>query len=254
MNVDIESLGTFSRTAQTGAERAAQNLTGMTGIETAVDVTEVTLASADELGREDERIGVVIDFEGGIDGKSLLTFSPEGVETLLDTLLPGAGFEESAVKEVGNVVTSGFIDSWADHLETTIDISPPEYVEGSGEELLDATGFERDRAFVFRNRVGAVGEALDVEFHMFPDPDSMQEMLLGGDEKIPVEKFATLREMAETGAETASETISAMTGIDTGVDITQLNFVPVEDVPAELRDQKYVGVVLEFETALGGTS
>jgi chemotaxis protein CheY-P-specific phosphatase CheC len=252
MNVDIESLGTFSRTAQTGAERAAENLTGMTGIETAVDVTEVTLASADDLVRADERIGIAIDFEGGIDGTSLLTFSPESVETLLDTLLPGSEIDEGAVEEVGNVVTSGFIDGWADHLETSIDVTPPEYVEGSGDELLDAAGFEGDRAFVFRSEVSAVGEELDVAFHMFPDDDSMREMLTGGEDRIPVEKLTTLREMARTGVQTTSETVSAMTGIDTNVDITQLRFVPVEAVPGELRDQQHVGVVLEFEGVLGG--
>ncbi|WP_135825933.1 chemotaxis protein CheC [Halorussus ruber] len=252
MNVDIESLGTFSRTAQEGAERAAENLTGMTGIDASVDVTEVTLASADDLARADERVGIAIDFEGGIDGTSLLTFSYESEETLLDTLLPGEGLDESAVAEVGNVVTSGFIGGWADHLETTIDITPPEYVEGTGEELLDSVGFERERAFVFRSEVSAVGEELDVEFHMFPDDDSMREMLTGGEEQIPIEKLTTLREMAGAGARTASESVSAMTGIDTGVDITQLSFVPVETVPGELADRKHVGVVLEFEGVLGG--
>ncbi|WP_435174453.1 chemotaxis protein CheC [Halorussus sp. AFM4] len=252
MNVDVESLGTYSRTAQAGAERAAENLTGMTGIETAVNVTEVALASADELRRADERVGVLVDFEGGIDGTSLLTFSSAGAERLLDTLMPSAGAEESAVAEVGNVVTSGFVDGWADRLETTIDISPPEYVEGDGERLLDAVEFDRDRAFVFRSRVSAIGEALEFEFHMFPEPDSMRAMLAGGDEEIPVEKLATLRRMARSGAGTASDSVSAMTGIDTDVDISQLRFVPIEDVPAELRDETYVGVVLEFEGPLGG--
>ncbi|UPV74396.1 chemotaxis protein CheC [Halorussus limi] len=252
MNVDIESLGTFNRTARAGAERAAENLTGMTGIETAVDVTEVTLASAADVSRDARRVGVAIDFEGGIDGTSLLTFSPEGVEVLLDTLLPGEGVEESAVAEVGNIVTSGFVEGWADHLDATIDISPPEYVEGAGEQLLDAAGVERDRAFVFRSQVGAVGEELDVNFHMFPDSDSMEEMLADGDDPVSVEKLATLREMATTGAETASESVSAMTGIATCVDITNLNFVPVEDVPAELDDRPYVGVVLKTDEPLGG--
>jgi chemotaxis protein CheY-P-specific phosphatase CheC len=252
MNVDIESLGVFNRTAQAGAERAAENLTGMTGIETAVDVTEVTLASASDLARRDRRVGVAIDFEGGIDGTSLLTFSSAGVEVLLDTLLPGEGVEESAVAEVGNIVTSGFVEGWADQHDATIDISPPEYVEGTGEELLDAVGFERDRAFVFRSQVGAVGEELGVEFQMFPDRDSMTQMLGGGDDPVSVEKLATLREMAKAGAETASETVSSMTGIATGVDITHLSFVPVEDVPAELEDKPYVGVVLRTGDPLEG--
>ncbi|PSP54430.1 chemotaxis protein CheC [Halobacteriales archaeon QS_1_67_19] len=248
MNVDIDSLETFSRTAREGAERAAGDLSGMTGIETAVDVTKVTLASADDLARSDrERVGVVIDFEGGIDGTSLLTFSPEGIETLVDALMPGADVRESAVAEVGNIVTSGFIDAWADHLGTTIDISPPEYVAGPGGDVFAATGFQRDRAFVFRSRVSAVGEDLDFRFHMFPDRASMREMLSDGDDQIPVEKLATLRAMAREGGHTASETLTEMTGIETAVDITRLSFVPVEDVPAALGNRAYVGVVLEFE-------
>jgi chemotaxis protein CheY-P-specific phosphatase CheC len=250
VNVDVESLGAVSRTAREGGERAARNLTGMTGIETTVEVSKVTLASADDLASDARRVGVATDFEGGMDGASLLTVSPEGVETLSETLLPGDGVEEDAVSEVGNVVTSGFIDEWADHLGTTIDHSPPRYVEGTGEQLLDAAGFDRDRAFVFRTEVGAVGESLDAEFHLFPDRDSLREML--GDGEIPVEKLTTLKQMARTGAETTSESVSAMTGIDTRVDISDLSFVPVEDVPGELSDREYVGVVLEFDGLPGG--
>ncbi|WP_132059373.1 chemotaxis protein CheC [Halorussus amylolyticus] len=246
MNVDVESLGSFSRTAHEGAERAAGNLTGMTGIETAVDVTAVTLASAEALVRDDRRVGVVVDFEGEITGTSVLSFPPEGVETLLDALLAGDGLDESAVREVGNVVTSGFIDAWADRLETTIDIAPPRYVPDIGANSLDEMTLERDYGFVFRSRVSAVGEELDFSFHMFPDPDSMQAMLTDGGDEIPVEKLATLREMAQSGATTASESVSAMTGIETTVDISNLSFVPVEDVPAELTDRSHVGTVLGF--------
>jgi chemotaxis protein CheC len=251
MNVDIESLGTVSRTARAGAQRAARNLTGLTGIETGVDVTRVTLASADDLATDEQRVGVAVDLSGGLDGASLLTFSPAGVETLQETLLSAEDHRESAIAEVGNVVTSGFVDSWADHLETTIDHSPPQYVEGTGTELIDAAGFERDRAFVFRSEVGARHKSLDVEFHLFPDRDSMREML-DGDDEVPVEKLAALQEMARTGAQTTSESVSEMTGIDTDVDVTRLNVVPVEDVPAELSDEQVVGVVLEFEATPGG--
>ncbi|MFC4551449.1 MULTISPECIES: chemotaxis protein CheC [Halorussus] len=264
MNVNIESLGTFNRTAQEGAERAAANLTGMTGIETAVDVTKVSLACNDPLvaegdrafggdraGRDAERVGVAIDFEDGISGGSLLSFSHDSVETLLEALLAGAEFSESAICEVGNVVTSGFIDAWADRLETTVDISPPEYVEGSPEELADAAGFDPDRALVFESRVGAVGEELDVAFHMFPEAESMETILADGD-AVPVEKLRTLREMARSGAATASESVTMMTGIETEVEVTTLDFVPVENVPRQLSDRQCVGVVLAFEETLGG--
>jgi chemotaxis protein CheC len=250
MNVDVASLGAIGRTAREGGERAARNLTGLTGIETTVEVSKVTLATAGDLATDARRAGIATHFEGGMDGASLLTVSPAGVETLSETLLSGDGVDEDALAEVGNVVTSGFIDEWADHLETTIDHSTPRYVEGTGEQLLDAAGFERDRAFVFRTEIGAVGETLDAEFYLFPDGDSLREVLLDGN--TPVEKLETLERMARTGAETASESVSAMTGIDTRVDISDLSFVPIEDVPGELSDREYVGIVLEFEGVPSG--
>ncbi|WP_135829036.1 chemotaxis protein CheC [Halorussus halobius] len=251
MNVDVESLGSVSRTAREGAERAADNLAGMTGIDARVDVTAVTLASFDDLAHDDERVGVEVDLSGGIEGASLLTFSPSGADALLDALVPGADATESAIAEVGNVVTSGFVDGWADHLGTIVDVSPPAYVEGTGAELLEAAGVDPDRALAFRSEVVAVGEALDVEFHMFPDPESMREVL-GADDGVAVEKLVTLREMGRAGARTASESVSAMTGIDACVDVTRLSFVPVEDVPGNLSDARYVGVVLELDGPFGG--
>jgi len=248
MRVDIEALGSFSRTARDGAERAAANLTGMTGIETTTDVTAVTLAREDALAREDrERAGVVVEFDGELAGVTALSLPPEGVETLLGALLPGDGLDQSAVREVGNVVTSGFVDAWADRLGTSLDITPPTYVEGTDADILEAASFEGECAFVFRSRVSAVGEELAFEFYMFPDNDSMARMLSdGGDGSIPLTKLSTLREMARSGAATASESVSAMTDIDTAVDISELRFVPIEGVPAELSDRRHVGVVLGF--------
>jgi chemotaxis protein CheY-P-specific phosphatase CheC len=244
MRVDIEALGSFSRTAHDGAERAAANLTGMTGIETAADVTAVTLACEDALVRRDrERVGVVVEFDGEITGTTVLSLPPRGVETLL----PGDGLDESAVREVGNVVTSGFVDAWADRLGTMLDITPPTYAAGTDADILETASFEGECAFVFRSQLSAVGEALDFEFYMFPDDDSMSRMLSdGGDGAIPLAKLSTLREMARSGAATAAESVSAMTGIDTAVDISQLRFAPIESVPAELSDSPYVGVVLGF--------
>jgi len=248
MRVDIEALGSFSRTAHDGAERAAANLTGMTGIETTTDVTAVTLTCEDALVRGDrDRVGVVVEFDGEIAGTTVLSLPPRGVETLLGALLPGDGLDESAVREVGNVVTSGFVDAWADRLGTTLDITPPTYATGTDADILEAASFEGECAFVFRSRLSAVGEALEFEFYMFPDDDSMTRMLSdGGDGSIPLAKLSTLREMARSGAATAAESVSAMTGIDTAVDITELRFAPIENVPAELSDEPHVGVVLGF--------
>jgi len=45
--------------------------------------------------------------------------------------------ERSAIQEIGNVMTSGFIDGWANVLQTRIDISTPEFTFGPGSGMVD---------------------------------------------------------------------------------------------------------------------
>ena len=253
MQIDIHSLETYNRLARTGAESAAESLSQLTGIETHVEVTNVSLMTPEDLQYEfvgREFSGVRIGLEGALEGDTVLAFDERGREAITYVLAPEADEEmaESSIKEVGNIMTSGFIDGWANHLDATIDITPPTYVEGSGADILpDSTTAGDDQLFVFRSRVEAVSEAVDFRICLVPDREALAAALGPQTEDgISFEKLEVFNEMTKTGAERAARNITEMTGLQTDVEVNRLSFVPIEDVPAEVGDQRYVGTVMEY--------
>ncbi|WP_327052569.1 chemotaxis protein CheC [Halomicrococcus gelatinilyticus] len=264
MQVDIRSLGRFNRMAHEGAEQAAEHLSALADVEAFVDVTKTNVTTAAGLGGTDHRVGVVVELDGGLRGRTVFTFPLESAERLASVLVPDSdGVDESAIREVGNVMAGGFIDGWADYLETSIDIAPPEYVEGERASLLrDSVD---DDALVFASQVEAVAPDLDFDIHLFPERaslreafdnaprDEMNELMSSrtvnqdDDVTVSIDKLAVFGGMVRQGATSVSKNLTAMTGIETAVDVTTLSFVPVEELPDDLRARTYVGVVLEFD-------
>ena len=257
MKLDVKSLRTFSRLANSGAERAAGSVSQMTGIDTYVDVTKIELSSRGDVTEEmDSRdlVSVRIGFSGGIDGETVLAFPREGAHQLVKTMMPGAGsadgFVESGMNELGNIMIGGFVDGWADHLETPIEISTPTYVEvdGCGPLAHLEDGAKASRILVFRNEVEATDEAINFDLFMVPTAESISALATGeGQETVPLDSFTSFSRVIAEGARQASSNISMMTGIDTDVEVCRLNFVPIEGVPSQLDDDPRTGVVLEFD-------
>jgi chemotaxis protein CheY-P-specific phosphatase CheC len=269
MRVDIQSLGTYNRLAQEGAEHAAASLTQMTGIETYVDVTNVTLMSkrdVEDVFGGTEFVGVQIGLGGGLSGETALAFDRESAASIVDVLVPGTTasddeFDEmarSGVEEIGNIMMGGFVDGWADYLATSVDMTPPTYVERDGTDVLPDGALERaeeDHVFVFESQMTAVDEQIDAYIYMLPEYGAFAEMLEASDDHedaIPMDKLTVFDEMTRQGAERAAENVSSMTGIETDVDVSRLSFVPIEDVPNTARDEVYVGTVMEFKGTPGG--
>ena len=264
MRIDINSLETYNRLAREGAEQAADSLGGLTGVETFVEVTKVNLLSAADLQRaltDGEFAGVRIRFEGGLAGQTVLAFDRDSIKTLTEQVLPrllGGSTDElgrSGVKEVGNIVTSGFIDGWADYLGTPIDISTPQFVgDGDAGDLLADVPVEAEEyAFVFESQLGAVEEAVGFQLFMLPERDSVAEVIAadGGNEALPLDKLVAFDRMTAKGAEGASDHMTTMTGLDTQVDVTKLSFVPVHEAPQQVGDDQRYGTVFELEGLSG---
>jgi len=264
MRIDIQSLETYNRLAREGAEEAADSLGALTGVETFVEVTKVNLLSADDLRRaltDGEFAGVRIRFDGALAGQTVLAFDPDSVETLAEEVLPrllGGSADDlgaSGIKEVGNIVTSGFIDGWADYLGTPIDISTPEFVGyDSADDLLADVPLEAgEYAFVFESQLGAVDEAVRFQLFMLPERDSVGEVIAADDggDALPLDKLVAFDRMTAKGAEGASDHMTTMTGLETEVDVTKLSFVPVHEAPQQLDDALRHGTVFELE-GLGG--
>ncbi|SDM17797.1 chemotaxis protein CheC [Halogranum gelatinilyticum] len=262
MKVDIHSLGVFSQLAREGSHHAADSLSQLTGIDVFVDVTNITLLSPDDLREsfDDEQfVGVQIGFDGQFEGETVLVFKRENIGALLEYLLPGSytgdgidEFAKSGVKEVGNIMMSGFIDGWADHLGTAIDMTPPTYVEREGTDVLPQRALESgEEVFLFESRLETLDRDVNFFIYMFPEYGAMTELMSlqreDDDEAIPVDKLSVFNQMTKQGAKGAAENISMMTGVDTEVDVSRLSFVPIEDAPNHVGDDRFAGVVIGFQ-------
>jgi chemotaxis protein CheC len=259
MKVDVQSLGTFNRLAHEGAEQATASLCQMTGLDAVVDVTKITLVDRADVGEQladGEYVGVQFTFDGELAGDTALVFDRAGSETIVESLVPGGADDEamarSSVEEIGNIMMSGFIDGWADFLETTIEHSPPEYVTGDGPAMLPESpeGAERDQVFVFKSEIEWVGESVSFYIYMFPEYDPLADVMARTadteDDAIPVDKLEVFNEMTKDGTQQAAENVEMMTGIETEAEVTRLSFAPIEDVPKQIGTDTYVGTVVEF--------
>lgn len=272
MKVAVDSLGLFNRLAAKGAEHAAESLSSLTGVEMAVDVTDITLLTQADLqeafgGRE--YAGVKIGFEGGLNGETVLAFRRGDVGALLSSLLPGHdpspdeeldAMARSGVEEVGNITIGGFIDGWANHLGTGIDITPPEYVAAEGTGVLPDHAFRGDGGVIlFQSELKSrrVGSEFEFGLYMLPQYEALTKLLAersGDDEAglLPLGALSRFNRMTSEGAANAAEHLTTMTGVETDVEVSQLRFLPIEDVPIHVGDRRRAGTAFELSGATDG--
>ena len=278
MNLDVQSLRTFSSLAQSGAEEAADSLATLTGFDSRVAVTKVEMSTRSDVERQFRKrdlVSVHIGFSGAIDGRTVLAFDRERAVSLVDALVPGASDDPesdlatSGLTELGNIMLGGFIDGWADFLGEGIDITTPTYVDlasdrslsdviaasdtGVTDSIEKAAALDDHRAgtnhiLAFRNQLETINEAAGFYIYMLPTRDSVERIVdaAGEDGGLPVETFTSFSRMVTEGSGQASADLTAMTGIDTNVDVSRLSFVPIESIPMQLTDEARQGVVLEF--------
>jgi chemotaxis protein CheC len=259
MQVDVQSLDTFNRLAHEGAEEATRCLAQMTGIEATVDVTRISLVDRKEIGEElgsREFVGVQFGFEGALSGETALVFDRDRADRIVEALVPGGMADESmaqsSVEEIGNIMMSGFIDGWAEHLGASIDHTPPTYIERDGASVLPdgPESDKRDQIFVFRSEIQWAGEDVSFYIYMLPEYGPMAELMSEhadtGADAIPIEKLAVFNEMTRQGADLAAENVQMMSGIETEAEVSQLSFAPIEDVPKQFGEETHVGTVVEF--------
>jgi chemotaxis protein CheY-P-specific phosphatase CheC len=166
--------------------------------------------------------------------------------------------KECSVKEIGNIMMSGFIDGWADYLGTTIDHTPPTYVEASGADVLPAADDADEQVFVFKSHIEWPGDGEDLDFYIYMLPehgelaDLMADSAEGDGDAIPIDKLSVFNEMTQAGTATAADNVTQMTGIETEAEVTRISFAPVEDVPKQVDSRSYVGTAVEFEGTPSG--
>lgn len=258
MNLDTAALGAVNRLAHEGAQRAADRLTGLAGVELFAETTRVRLTPGERLAgpAAEGSAAVGIDFSGALSGRAVLACGDGDARHVVDALglSAGDGVERSAVAEVGNVAASGCLDGWAADFEGSIDVSPPTYVEDGGRSLLASSDLDAGRALAFVSRLTDFEGDLDLRLYVVPDPDSAASLVASDAEGASIDfgKLATFADLTHHGAANVAENVGTLTDSDVTVDLSRLTFIPIENAPRVPANRSQVGVILELEGTPAG--
>ncbi|MDL0119386.1 chemotaxis protein CheC [Halobacterium salinarum] len=182
----LSDLANHIQVASVSAEAVSSHLEMMTGtdatlVESHVDFVPVERVPSllDDAAYE----GAIFESEGVVDSVIAILFDetePGAVaELLLGDADPGAEMAESAVSELGNITASGFIDQWANALDTTIDISTPSHVRDAGRAVLDTVAAaygERADTIAVVNATITLGPDVTCRVCTFPSPEDADQL------------------------------------------------------------------------------
>jgi chemotaxis protein CheC len=185
MKIDITKLVKLNEIAKEGSKTIARNLSIMLGIGVEMRISKIDFITTRDFPKEmDDGICVYLTFTGLPSGNLLVYFPHEGAKKVARLLLQGIesdsnrGFSEieiSAIKEIGNILTSSFIDGWANLLKTEIDISTPNLINAS--EIESILREMDEYAFVFSSHIYAKKEDIKCQIYVFPYINGMIEVL-----------------------------------------------------------------------------
>jgi chemotaxis protein CheC len=191
--IDIRKLGLFNKMAKEGGNTVANHLSQMTDMETEMEITKINFIDIPDIKTavgDEKQIGISIELQEPPHGHILFLFNADSAKELAHGMVgdmgetdpDNAGFtdmERSAIQEIGNIMTSGFIDGWANVLETTIDMSTPNFTFGPGSGMIDSLvgGRDTNMALMFDSRVRALDSDINVKVYTFPELDELVELM-----------------------------------------------------------------------------
>ncbi len=191
LKIDIRKLSLFNKMAKQGANTVADHLSQMTGMETQMEITKTNFIDIrdirDHMGHE-KHVGIHIELVEQPHGYILFLFSTSSAKQLAHGMMGGMGepakkgfsdMEKSAIQEIGNIMTSGFIDGWANVLQTTIDFSTPTFTYGPSSRIVESLVGHRDDdvAMVLDSRVCVPDSDVEVKVYTFPELEELVTMM-----------------------------------------------------------------------------
>jgi chemotaxis protein CheC len=189
--IDIRKLSLISDLIQDGAEEVAGSLASLAGVEASVEIKSLSFVQPDDIATE---MG-----EGHIHsarirlteppyGVFLMTFSTETAAEIA-RLMTGTAvdseftqMQESALQEMCNILTSGFIDGIANTLETTINMQTPTVEADDAPVIADAalSHVRRDSLTIVLDSLVDIKEtdvAFSLRIFLIPDPGSFVHLI-----------------------------------------------------------------------------
>lgn len=189
--ISIDKLSIFNEMTKEGARRAADKVTQMTNIETDVDISRLTFVPVGDVKQyvpAEDRIGAITSLQGPPGGYIAILFDTTSAKTVADALLPieveGDGITDqhrSAIEEIGNIMTSGFIDGWANTMDRRIQHEPPSVIEDTASDtigtLADKLEDGQEYVFLLDSTVRTPDQDVNCDLFALPDESQFQTVL-----------------------------------------------------------------------------
>jgi chemotaxis protein CheC len=189
-------LDALREVANIGAGHAATALSQMTGQTIMISVPRLVVSAVHEIpnhvAESDEPVAaVLLRMMGDLTGLTLLVFprhsalrlaemmshKPEGSYTEI------GAYEESAIKEAGNILSSAYLNALAEFMGMILLPSPPQLEMDMSDAILTSTYLESSRGtdvvFVIESEffLKELNEALRGFFFLLPDTASLEQIL-----------------------------------------------------------------------------
>lgn len=197
--VDIRKLTIIGKLIQHGASNVASSLSTMAGIDADVKIKSLSFVQPEDIATEmgdGEMYHANIRLTEPPYGVFVMTFDDNTAAEIAEHMTGQPAddglnqMHESALQEICNILTSGFIDGIANTLETTIDMETPQLERADTTEIADRTlsHIHHDSLSIVLDSVVDLAEA-DTAFqlHIFliPDPGSFVNII----DKLDVEEI-----------------------------------------------------------------
>lgn len=177
-----------------GAGNAATALAKMINKKVDMAVPKVNVLDFQEVpeilgGEETEVCGIFFKIEGDLEGSIMFLLDLESATTLINLLMPGANasemneFTESALKEIGNILSGSYIASLSGLTQLDIKISIPSLAVDMAGAILSVPaiqfGLVGDKILIIENEFieSVENEKVNGYFFLIPDVDSYDTLL-----------------------------------------------------------------------------
>ena len=193
MEGEVNKLIHFKIMGDKGAERAVESLSMMLDTDVNMNISSVNMVSLitiPDIVGSDEVVSLFSPFTGAVSGSMFCLLSPDSTKKIASVLLGDFDNEESdemfdemqqsAAAEIGNIITSSFVDVWADTFGIELSHEPPTFTYDFADAIVDNVLIEAsqssDFVIFFNSTLKVTNMDIDFNILMMPDTDSLQKV------------------------------------------------------------------------------
>ena len=190
LEVDVRKLEIFNKVSKEGSRRVADSLSQMSGMDAEIQVAKINVLHMDDVKThlgDEKAVGIYVELTESPYGYVLFLLDPADSKRLAQSMVPGEpgdedGFtemERSAMQEIGNIMTSGYIDGWANVLDTTINMGTPTFTYGPSHKIIEKMGGWPDEeiVFVLDSEITTAETDVDLTVYTFPQVRDLVDLV-----------------------------------------------------------------------------